>query len=702
MNKKTLLMLRQLMDGRPRKLGWLANELEISARLIRYRMGEANDFLTREGFPALQYSRNSGMSLVLDQEQRDRLERKLTSLDTYDYVMTSEERQQVMTLMLLHSGNQQLTSQYFADQLGVSKSSIDKDIALLKNSLFGTGVWLESKAGKGSLLAGDERELRHYGVRLLEQHMDFAALCQGREGSADMVERWAKLLYCEEDFPALLNLVRAVEREVLGKQLAYDSIRMVLLTLAVTLVRVRAGMLVQAEPANLSLAKTAKEYVYAVELAQRLETRFGVVMPGGEVYMLAVLLAGAKYVTPEPYLKGDWANIQLLLDQLIRSMSEELGIDFTRDEELCDALQTHLGPMVFRLSHGISVGNPNLREIKENYAVYFSALEKVLDKLDSELLHGITEDDVAYLVLHFCASIERGKRMPPVSRVAIVCVHGAGTANLLRELVRFKFKNIRVVTTVTYTDMQALEHMDVDFVIASISLAGCPLPWVKVETIPTAEDWEAIHQMILKYGSRMRSGNMGAEFFKEVMEAVQAYCDIRDVESLTADLYACFEANGFPVRPDRLQPSLSQLLESRKIRCRQRAGDWEEAVRQACGILVETGDATEEFTQSAIQSVRSSGPYIVIMPGVALVHGEPGKGVIRLAMSFVTFEDGVCFHHPNNDPVRLVLCLAPMDNWSHIQALRGVLELLDRVSLQMLCEANSPKELMKYLKGSGE
>ena len=117
MNKKTLFMLRHLMDGRPRKLGWMAKELEISSRLIRYRMGEANDFLLREGLPPLQYSRNIGMSLTLDQEQHDKLERKLASLDVYDYVMTAAERQQVMVLMLLNSGDRLLTSQYFADQL---------------------------------------------------------------------------------------------------------------------------------------------------------------------------------------------------------------------------------------------------------------------------------------------------------------------------------------------------------------------------------------------------------------------------------------------------------------------------------------------------------------------------------------------------------------------------------------------------------
>ena len=167
-------------------------------------------------------------------------------------------------------------------------------------------------------------------------------------------------------------------------------------------------------------------------------------------------------------------------------------------------------------------------------------------------------------------------------------------------------------------------------------------------------------------------------------------------------LAASFEAAGIPVRADRVQPALAQLLSPQKLLCRRRAAGWEDAVRQACAVLVQAGDVTEEFTISAIQSVRSAGPYIVIMPGVALVHSELGKGVKRLAMSLVTFESGVCFHHPANDPVRLVLCLAPTDNWAHLRALRGLLSLLNKVPVRALCAASTPQELYEYIKESCE
>ena len=121
-----------------------------------------------------------------------------------------------------------------------------------------------------------------------------------------------------------------------------------------------------------------------------------------------------------------------------------------------------------------------------------------------------------------------------------------------------------------------------------------------------------------------RAHSDAAELFKDVMKTIQAHCEVRDVDGLMASLAASFEAAGIRCA-DRVQPALAQLLSPQKVLCRRRAAGWEDAVRQACAVLVQAGDVTEEFTISAIQSVRSAGPYIVIMPGVALVHSELGR-----------------------------------------------------------------------------
>ena len=74
---------------------------------------------------------------------------------------------------------------------------------------------------------------------------------------------------------------------------------------------------------------------------------------------------------------------------------------------------------------------------------------------------------------------------------------------------------------------------------------------------------------------------------------------------------------------------------------------------------------------------RSSvGPYIVIAPGIALAHSRPSPAVLRAGISLVTLLEPVAFGHRENDPVRLVIGLAAVDEEGHITALSTLAEFL--------------------------
>lgn len=700
MNRKTLLILNYLMDGKPHRVTDLAGYLNLSPRLVRYEMEEVNAFLEKEGFPFLRNESTEGLSMKLSRKQKESLEKKLVNLSTYDYVMTSFERRRIMLLLMLANGDRPLTGQYFADQMSVSKSSIDKDMILLKSDLKGSGVRLESRTRKGSSLKGDERDIRKLSVRILEQHLNFASFYHQQNilESIDMIERFAYRLFCDNIIPPLFKIVQNREWSDTERPLAYDSFRMITLAMAVAVVRMRTGKTINVMPASMLLVKTTSEYMQAIQMSKEIEAQFHMKLPEEEICTLAFLLISAEYVTPELYLKDDWVEVQLLSDCLVRDMSEEMGIDFSKDKEIYRSLQPSLGSIVFRLRHGIPTINPGLLEIKRGYRECFDSLVLVIERLNSELLSNITEDEITWLVLHFCASAERQKRVMLSGRVAIVCAYGIGTANLLREAVCSRYRNIQVVATIPFADMQYLQKLDVDFVISSIPLPGYKQPWVKVSAIPTDRDWENIDKMILQNPVRVTHAMNTTNVFNKVIDIVQKYCQIQDTDEFIAEIATCFEANDLAVHMERHQPTLESLLRPERLRCHCKAVDWEDAVKQACGVLTETGDTTNEFTDSAIQSVKKAGAYIVIMPGVALVHGDVGKGVERLAMSMITLESPIRFYHPSNDPVWVIFCLAPIDNWSHIHAFRGLLKLLNRVAVQTLCSVDTPQELYEYLK----
>jgi mannitol/fructose-specific phosphotransferase system IIA component (Ntr-type) len=83
--------------------------------------------------------------------------------------------------------------------------------------------------------------------------------------------------------------------------------------------------------------------------------------------------------------------------------------------------------------------------------------------------------------------------------------------------------------------------------------------------------------------------------------------------------------------------------------------------------------------------VKEFGPYIVVWPGVAMLHANCAEGVRQPGMSLVTLQNPVEFGHPENDPVDIILALSIPQGYSITLALDQLNRLLtDEKALQRL------------------
>lgn len=122
--------------------------------------------------------------------------------------------------------------------------------------------------------------------------------------------------------------------------------------------------------------------------------------------------------------------------------------------------------------------------------------------------------------------------------------------------------------------------------------------------------------------------------------------------------------------------SLGQLLTPQTIRLRVSAADRIEVVQQAGAMLMASGGVEARYVEAMKRVLVSLGPYMVIVPGVALLHARPEDGARRLCMSLLTLDPPVPFGNPDNDPVTVAVALAAADNESHIKALAELAALL--------------------------
>ncbi len=86
----------------------------------------------------------------------------------------------------------------------------------------------------------------------------------------------------------------------------------------------------------------------------------------------------------------------------------------------------------------------------------------------------------------------------------------------------------------------------------------------------------------------------------------------------------------------------------------------------------------EEYITAMIQAVKTYGPYIVVGKGVALAHARPEDGVNKLGLSIMTLANPICFGHEDNDPVKIIFCLAAVDNFSHLNIMKSIVNTINQ------------------------
>lgn len=117
------------------------------------------------------------------------------------------------------------------------------------------------------------------------------------------------------------------------------------------------------------------------------------------------------------------------------------------------------------------------------------------------------------------------------------------------------------------------------------------------------------------------------------------------------------------------------ILDHSHVRVNIPADTWEDAIRAAGQVLVDAGSITSQYVLNMIQAVNDLGPYMVLMPKLALAHAAPCDAVKQTDLALITLDQPVDFGSANGK-VSVILCLACVDRTSHIKKLSEIAEVL--------------------------
>lgn len=143
---------------------------------------------------------------------------------------------------------------------------------------------------------------------------------------------------------------------------------------------------------------------------------------------------------------------------------------------------------------------------------------------------------------------------------------------------------------------------------------------------------------------------------------------------------------------------LKTFVEKKHYLFAESAPDWRESIRMSCKPLEADGTLDPVYADEVIACVEKHGPYIVIIPGIAIPHSMEGaKGVNRTAIGFMKLANPVSFD--DGDPEKsasVFFTLAAENHDAHLANMQQLFTMLsDDDLIEALMEVTGPEDLLR-------
>ncbi|WP_244535698.1 BglG family transcription antiterminator [Lentibacillus halodurans] len=449
----------------------IAEKLDVSERTIHRDMNHIEPILFDYN---LELQKQTGVGLRIIGAESDKEQLSSAIAGSFSSELTPEERQ-TMILSTLLEADEPIKLFTLAANLDVTTATVSHDLDQLEDDLTTYQLELIRKRGYGVRIKGDEKNKRAAMRYLIAKHVNpFELVSFLRNNKEPQISRQTDAISGR-----LLGLVNPEKLSIIEQKVAQaqDELRYELadsayiglvVHLALAIERLQNGDTIEFDKNYMEQINQTIEYNIAKRLIQDLEEAFDMIIPNDEIGYITMHLMGAKIRADQHYLIEDSSlDVAYQAKAIIRHVSRSLGKDLTHNIPLLNDLVAHLKPSIYRLKQGLTISNPMLDEIRQDYYNLFEIVQDAANAVFPAI--DFPEDEIAYLVLHFASILLQDENHPGM-RALVICSSGIGTAKMLATKLKQQIPEIKQVENKSMFDLEQTQVNDYDVVISTIPL----------------------------------------------------------------------------------------------------------------------------------------------------------------------------------------------------------------------------------------
>lgn len=390
-----------------------------------------------------------------------------------------------------------------ADDLYLSKSTINYSIKDLKDILKKYDLTLEHKPYYGIHILGDEASKRKCFINeiITVENLNKDDQDNLFEKVSDIVSScFVKMKYKIDDV-SIMNLLMHI----------YVNVK-----------RIIKGKHIQFTSNQEFLSIFSHEIEMATEIYSSLANVLNFEVSEDEINSLAVQIKGKRNYDSEDVITEE-ANNTIM--EILMYIDKKLNIDLSYDVELRVALALHFLPLKIRLDNDMQLRNPLAYDIKRNFTFAYELATVAGIFLHEKYGYNLNENELSYLAVHFNLSLEKQTLRSKGKRVVVLCSSRTSDSLLLKYTLKKWFNELVLdidVLNLYELDVNELNSYDVVFTTVDND-PRVPLNAIKINYFLNENDYIKMKKVLM-----FNEKDVFLNFFEEDLFLKDVKCENKE------------------------------------------------------------------------------------------------------------------------------------------------------------------------------
>ncbi|WP_196600847.1 BglG family transcription antiterminator [Pectinatus frisingensis] len=432
-----------------------------------------------------------------------------------DNIKTSDERRDYIVKKILMMHDKSVDIFDLCEELDISYSTINNDIANL-NKIFAPYRVNIIVKNEQILLSGKEKDIRKW----------VSSWIYNNDKNSFMDIYRFKEYFTKVDLEKLSSLVRAffVSHNIYINDFGFNF---VLLHLAIIIYRKKNNNIINVEN-NISPG-TKMENSFSRTLCVKLENEFDISLDTADKYDIYLLIKSNTIISYPKSIKGlveaigkDFIN---KINSYIKSAEKMYFVDLS-NKAFVIPFALHVRNMIFRLKDNKILANPMTSDIKIKSPIIYDIAIYMALCIGKDFKVNITEDETAFLAIHIAGEIERQNKTQDKIDAVIFCPNYLNITSYLQNKLMINFGNQLNFVDVADT-MDDLKSLRYDILFTGIKLPKGYCDKIVVEILPySIENNLGVIQDAINKVWRNRKNELLKKYFDQYFEKELFFSDI--------------------------------------------------------------------------------------------------------------------------------------------------------------------------------